>query len=150
MTLTPIPEDLKRWAQNYSQEYAKNNFTVLNYESNYALLLDVTYNALIAAFHFMDSRETMRWVRASEELPDPAEHWAANNKHQEGRIVYCRIGGIEKGIGYFYRAKNELWFQYSRIIPNNAEGFWEPIDTGIGMPDFDEIEWLYEGPAPIQ
>lgn len=105
-----------------------------------------------AAYRHLSSQPSpgLRLVKASERLPDEADHWKANNLDQEGRIVLCRVESIF-AIGHFFRTKNTLHFSYSYKFDN--AGCWDNENNGyVAMADFDKIEWLEETPSvqPIE
>lgn len=95
---------------------------------------------------FMNNQPQLRFVKASERLPDNADHWFANNFDQEGKLVLCRVNsdyGVRIAIGYFFRTKNTLHFSYT--YKHDLEGYWTNENNGyIGIADFDLIEWLEE------
>lgn len=87
------------------------------------------------------------WVKASERMPDTPDYWLANNKIQSGRIVFCKVNG-RKGIGYFYRSENKIYFSYTfycHSLSSTDTRFWQPMDYWcIDYDEFDLIEWLDE------
>lgn len=84
----------------------------------------------------------MKWIKASNRMPDKAEYWLANSDQQDGRIVLCRA--YDKiGIGYFYRGNNTLHFSYTYSF--NSSGYNEIDQNGyVLLENFDQIEWLDE------
>ncbi len=89
----------------------------------------------------------MRWIKASERLPDQPEFWLANNKTQEGKIVHCKVNG-DTGIGYFWKRDGIMMFSFSyneRKYEKDIGYYWEINDNGfVDYANFDKIEWLDE------
>lgn len=84
----------------------------------------------------------LRWVKASEQLPDNPDYWLADSHEQEGKVVFARMDG-QKSLGYFFRAKNSLHF--SPLYYISEEGCLSPKDCpSIPIYDFSRIEWLDE------
>jgi len=150
--MTPIPEEFIIAKGKAAEEYKER----CKVDRDSGHLADCDFSEGAEWAYRLLSSQGLRWVKASERLPDEPGYWGANNKHQEGRSVICKVNGVN-GVGYFWRAKNTLHFSYTFNDLNLEEGPYKGCmktnDSGyIKLEDFDQIEWLLEpkSPASIQ
>lgn len=101
-----------------------------------------------AAYLAGSENNGLKWVNASERMPDKAEHWLAKIDLQEGKLVHCKVDG-KLGTGRFYRSKGILCFGYSfqYWCENN---YWQDDTNGfVDINNFSKVEWLDESPSPV-
>ena len=124
MTPIPIPEDFRNWAKLYADGNSIDAHPKIREHLNAEL-----YEAAINTYRHIASQQTMRWVKASEQLPEREKPIFFEIEWSDGKC--------SKFAGKFMFVLNEDCFVANAIS--------YPIRKYVNT-----TRWLDEYPSPIQ